>query len=292
MGRGGRKSQSSVAGQRSVAAAKSDLVEKAKQFLLDKGTDDSRMVDPADAQDYRAKTIEVLQDKDRPAAVCIVHSDELIDNEMAQSMAERIDLYHIATGDVMNKRAFEYGFVNAAQQSGHNAQEVDSRTNPGTDVFFDSWDLSLKTESRQRINDDRMVVSKLMQSTDIRNKIKSPQDAVDFVPEILDHLARYNKIIMLRAFRDEIDETNEEVRYEMLEIPKRMLIRGLKSLEKEDFSEPTSTGSTTAKVRNSQGDVIFTLALDGSAGKVTLREVSTKKCKPHATWISQKNRDL
>ena len=72
------------------------------------------------------------------------------------------------------------------------------------------------------------------------------------------------------------------MRYDLREIPKAVLA-GVADLVAEDFGKLTKANGTSAKV-NYDGQVAFTLRLDGSVEKVTISGLNVTLCPLHAWW--------
>lgn len=83
---------------------------------------------------------------------------------------------------------------------------------------------------------------------------------------------------MLRFFQRQDDV----VEYQLVEIPVALLNR-VASLAPADFSPRTAQGGSTARVKNG-AEVVFSLRLDGSDGKITISNLKLSECVVHGTW--------
>lgn len=212
-----------------------------------------------------------------------IESSDIVTDDLAAYLGYHFALYHALTADVVKKRAFERALVTAARTDGRLVEVPSSQTNPGHDVSIDGVTFSLKTEASRAISTTGVTISKLMESAWTK-ALRSEKDALIGLERILVHLDRYDRVLMLRVFRNA-----DSTRYELLEIPKSVIM-SMKDLSILDFTPITPAGSTKAVVRCAD-QTAFTLVFDGSDNKITIRNLRVALCRLHATWWINGPRD-
>ena len=199
--------------------------------------------------------------------------------QFLEDFANRLQLHHATNQERLNKKTFEYLFVASSKAAGRLASRVSVDEHPHADVVVDKTMFSLKTEASASISENTITISKLVEARWIR-ECRVGQDFIQGVREkIVPHLESYDRILTLRSFV----EGAREVRYELVEIPKKVLLR-IRNLEPADFLPRTPNGSTSARI-TSDGRRIFTLLLDGSVEKITIGSLAVSDCIKHATWF-------
>ncbi len=189
----------------------------------------------------------------------------------------RLVLYHAINEDAMKKKAFEFAFAKSCNADGRNAIVAESPVVAAADVTVDNQRFSCKTEAPAKMNVKLINISKLMEARWIR-ECRSGTDFCDGIKNnVVSHLLRYERIIMLRAFR-----RGEFYDYRLIEIPLRLLLL-VDGVQPKDFSSRTKNGSTSAPVRLPDGSS-FLLRLDGSVEKVTVTRLPERMCSIHGTW--------
>jgi len=179
----------------------------------------------------------------------------------------------------LTKKTFEYFFCGASRASGRAAYQTQNSVHPGEDVIVDGQRFSLKTEGGKSINRQVVHISKLMEARSLRS-CHSAEDYWQFAQRrIIDHLQHYERIISLRSFQG----VANVVEYELVEIPRDLLLR-ISALTPDNFSARTANGSSSATVRSDEHHPLFTLSLDGSVEKVTIRGLDIRNCTVHARW--------
>lgn len=198
--------------------------------------------------------------------------------KFAEDFQNRLVLYHAMNEDVLNKKTFEYALRGACRFHGSIANIDNNPTNPGTDIEINGVAFSLKTEAAKTISRNTLTISKLMEARWIR-ECHGGEDFLRGVQQhIVTHLQQYQRMLMLRAFviSDRVFE------YVLVEIPIVVLLK-IDHLTAADFSARTPNGSTRADIRIS-GHKAFSLSLDGSVEKVTIRSLDLRLCQVHARW--------
>lgn len=204
---------------------------------------------------------------------------DIVCGPFESNFSNRLRLHHATNAQKFNKKAFEYAFHAASHASGRASRIVSNPNNPGADVEVDGTNYSLKTEAAASISPTRVTISKLMEARWIRD-LTSPEDCVTAMRDrVLVHLSAYSRILTLRAF----DVPGPAVRYELWEIP-TMLLGQIAGLVATDFSGPDEKSGSCRATVMVDGDAAFSIVLDGSVEKVTIRGLATDHCYRHAWW--------
>jgi hypothetical protein len=205
-------------------------------------------------------------------------SSDLATPLFAEYFASRLLIHHAVVEERLNKKSFEYIFRDALRNDGKNAYITASDVHPGADLIVDETRISLKTEASKNIREAKITISKFMEARWIRD-----QDTVGLArlasDRLREHLAGYDRIVMLRAFNMPMNV----VRYELIEIPHSLLSLAL-FLQPNDItltSGRSGGGSTTIWQNNREA---FTLRFDGSVEKLTITNLLVDLCTSHVTW--------
>lgn len=203
--------------------------------------------------------------------------DNFLDTDAFEYFSTRLAAHHASSGVPLKKENFEHILEIAFKRSGHRAKRTEDMTHRGADLEVDGRFYSLKTEAAKGLNPKSVTISKLMEARWIRD-LESHADAPARVRErVLSHLDEYERIFMLRSYGDE-----RRVRYDLIEIPKRVLAL-VDGLGPDDFGQLTRAGGTAANVML-EGRRAFRLVLDGSVEKVTISGLDVRLCPLHAWW--------
>jgi hypothetical protein len=200
----------------------------------------------------------------------------------AADFQSRLVLHHALNDDPLKKKPFEFAFAKACRAAEWLAEVTTNSVEPGADVIIKDQKqgdvkFSLKTEAASGIHNDRMTISKLMEARWIR-ECRTGQDFADGIHKhVIPHLKRYDRILMLCAFR-----RNTEYEYRLVEIPCSLFL-AMEEVQPEMFSDRTANGSTSAQIQCGNG-YSFRLRLDGSVEKVTISGLRQDLCRLHGTW--------
>ncbi len=224
--------------------------------------------------------IEMAKALNRQVSSTVNETSDIVTNQFNVDFTGRLLLFHAMHDAPLTKKTFEFFFCGASRASEKTAVQTANSVHPGEDVTVNNQKFSLKTESGSAIKRDEIHISKLMEARWIR-ECRTPIDFRNNVlHRVVEHLSGYERIISLRSF----DSGQKRIEYELVEIPRRLLME-IKSLKASDFSARTTNGSTSARVTNKSGSRVFTLALDGSVEKVTVRSLKISQCIIHGRWL-------
>ncbi|WP_209447285.1 hypothetical protein [Amycolatopsis alba] len=208
------------------------------------------------------------------------HPDsDLVTDGFGSSMVNRLQLHHATSEEKFNKTSFEFAFKAASRFANRRAEKTVAHTFQGADVVVDGVRWSLKTEGAANMSQDLITISKFSEARWIRDCVTQEDFAREAPARIERHLSEYDRVLTLRGF---YVQNHEAVRYDLVEIPHAMLMAATQLTER-DFSPRTGAGSSRAQVFY-EGKPAFTVSLDGSVEKVTLRNIQVSQCMTHAQW--------
>ncbi len=142
---------------------------------------------------------------------------------------------------------------------------------PRHDIFVEGIKISLKTETGIGTKSDSISITKLCTTE------REPWDAPTLKGRALEHLSRYDVILMLRAIW-----TKELVRYQLVDIPVSLL-RLLANCEPVPDGKRTGRQSLGADVFR-EGRLAFHVHFDGSDGKCQIRGLRVADCNLLQEW--------
>lgn len=202
---------------------------------------------------------------------------DFCDEDFSAQFVSRLKIYHALNDDVLKKKTFEYAFARSLIGCGKVAIVTENTVLAGADVVVDGVRFSLKTEASKTISLRTITISKLMEARWIR-ECTDAQSISNYVRgNIIPHLERYDRILLLRAFK-----RVDSYRYRLIEIPLSLLLK-VGDLDSSSFSPRTKNGSSRASVY--LGDTLaFNLSLDGSVEKVTISGLVESLCFLHGEW--------
>jgi hypothetical protein len=148
------------------------------------------------------------------------------------------------------------------------------------------WDLriggtgwSLKTEAARNISPGTVKMEKLMETRWIRDCTDPAKCAAAVRTHVPAHMAGYDRIIVLRAFRLE----DREIRYDLVEPPLAVILEKLSAVSPSVFTKAVAMESYGASVDDVDGSRIFRVLLDSSAEKIRIW-FSVAYCRMHGSW--------
>lgn len=215
---------------------------------------------------------EVSQERD--------HDSDIVTDDFADYFRNRLILHHATSEEKFKKKTFEHAFRASVAHAGRRAEITSQATHAGADVIIEGGERwSLKTEAAQRLSRTKITVSKFSEARWIRDCSTVHDFCRETTTRVGHHLSQYDRIATLRAF----DRPGSMVRYDFVEIPVSLL-RRMATLRPEHFTARTGAGGSSANVLDGSGRVAFTVVLDGSVEKVTIRGLRSDLCRVHASW--------
>jgi hypothetical protein len=213
-----------------------------------------------------------------PVLVDIGESD-LVDAAFAETLSNFLLLHHAIHEEPLNKAAFEYVLKGCAEAAGHIAEQNTHRGTATWDVKIDDTRWSLKTEAALRMSPGKVRIEKLMEARWIRECTNPAKCAAAVRREVPAHIAGYDRILMLRAFRHH----DTSVRYDLVEPSRQALFDQLADAPSQAFTKEGSKESYGADFLDSAGERIFRILLDSSVEKIRLW-FDVDKCIRHGSW--------
>jgi hypothetical protein len=208
----------------------------------------------------------------------ILNKSGIFDEATLQNFGDAIRIHHSFSVEPFSKDKFEYVLVKVLNMSGHTAA-LAPKGNPGHDATIDGVKVSLKTQADKGIKEDVLWISKFMEL----GKGKWGADSADLIglrKQFLKHLLNYDRIISLRTLAK-----GPRWRYELVEIPKRVLAKAKTGKLEMMVKSKQSPKPGYCYVQDKEGDTIFDLYFDaGSERKLQIKNLKKKYCTVHATW--------
>jgi hypothetical protein len=145
------------------------------------------------------------------------------------------------------------------------------RNQPRHDLLVDEHRISLKTETGVGTDPRQITITKLCTTE------REPWEGSLLVRRAMDHLARYDIILMFRAIWGA-----DAVRYQVLEIPVQTL-RLIRDVVLETVGRRSGRQSLGADVIRG-GERVFRVHFDASDGKCSIRNLGIQHCMVLEEW--------
>ena len=142
---------------------------------------------------------------------------------------------------------------------------------PRHDIQVDGVRISLKTETGIGTKPDAISITKLCTTE------REPWDGETLKARVVEHLSRYDIILMLRTIWGE-----DLVSYQLVDIPVDLL-RLIAKCDPEPVGKRAGRQSLGADVYR-EGHVAFHVHFDGSDGKCQIRNLRVDDCKLLKKW--------
>ena len=147
--------------------------------------------------------------------------------------------------------------------------EAGGRNQPRHDLLVENHRISLKTETGAITHQDRITITKLCTTE------REPWDGATLIGRVLEHLARYDIILMLRAIWNE-----PLIHYQLLEIP----VGNLRLIEGADFVPVGRRQRSLGADIIQEGNVLFHVHFDASDRKCSIRNLRVVDCAMLEEW--------
>lgn len=142
---------------------------------------------------------------------------------------------------------------------------------PRYDIQFEGHRISLKTETGLRTNRNSINITKLCTTE------REPWEADTLKARALEHLGRYDIILMLRAIWEP-----QTMRYQLVDIPVDLL-RLMANCSPAPLAKRLTRRSLGADITR-DGEILFRVHFDGSDGKCQIRKLRIQDCKLLLEW--------
>lgn len=215
-----------------------------------------------------------------PCAHTTDDESDFATQQFAEVFGQRLRLHHVMSTERFTKDKFEHALLDTFEKLGVKA-ELAPRGNPGHDITVDGERWSLKTQANASIKPDRIWISKFMELG--KGDWLTEDDLYDLRNRMFQHMEGYERIFALRCLTP--GRTVEEISYELVEIPKALLLRAklFPCTMKQSSRQSPKPGE--CKVTSEAGPELFTLYFDGGTErKLQVKHLSKEECRVHATW--------
>lgn len=207
---------------------------------------------------------------------------DVVSKACLEAFGDTLRLHHSLSDDYLDKYRFEAAMCRVYRAIGKSCDRS-RRNHPGHDITVDGTAWSLKTQGESSIKSDVLHISKFMELGKGRWETEADLDGLR--DRFLAHLKGYDRIFQLRYFKS-VDEQRDPVHfYELVEIPKKLLLecrRGEFVMQMESKQSPKPGYCT---VRDRKREVKFQLYLDGGTErKLQIKNLQKRLCTVHATW--------
>lgn len=207
------------------------------------------------------------------------HDSDLVDDAFAETLANSLLLHHAIHEEPLNKESFEYVMKGCAQASGQTAELNPGRGTATWDIKIDGVRWSLKTEAARGISPGTVKIEKLMEARWIRECSNPAKCAAAVQSHVPAHMAGYDRILVLRAFRRE----SGGIRYDLVEPPVTVIMDQLSVVSPSVFTKEGAKESYGASIDDVNGSRIFRILLDSSVEKIRIW-FSVAHCRMHGSW--------
>lgn len=212
---------------------------------------------------------------DLPRLFWRLPQSDLVNQTVLDDFGDRLMAHHATSRQSLSKDRFEFALEASLKAAGIQAELEKNPTNRGHDITISGVPVNLKTQADKAIREDSILVSKWMELG------KGDWDIEFQRQQFLTHLQGYDRIFSLRCLR----KTPGHVRYELVEIPKALLLESATSLIELAVGTKQSTTPGYVRVRDKAGEVKFALYFDaGSERKLHVKGLKKNLCTVHATW--------
>jgi len=149
--------------------------------------------------------------------------------------------------------------------------EAGGRNQPRHDLLVDNQKISLKTETGIGTHADHITITKLCTTE------REPWEAHVLVQRVINHLARYDTILMFRAVW-----RPKAIRYQLVEIPVKTL-RLMDKISLQVVGKRKGRQSLGADIMR-DGERLFRVHFDASDGKCSIGNLGIQHCLILEEW--------
>lgn len=203
---------------------------------------------------------------------------DIVSDAILNDFGDALMVHHSFSKQPFTKDKFEYVLESVLNSGGRKAT-LAPRGNPGYDITIDEVRFSLKTQADKNIRVDAIHISKFMELGGGQWGDKL-EDLEGLRNQFLNHLKKYDRILTLRALKNE----PPDYVYELVEIPKTLLLKA-KSGRFEMRMESTQMPKPGYCYVEEKGQPLFELYFDGGGErKLQIKNLRKTLCSVHATW--------
>ena len=186
--------------------------------------------------------------------------------------------HHSVSEEAFTKDKTEYALVRIYQAVGIPATKS-PRTFPGQDITVNGVRISVKSQADANISPDELHISKYMELGKGEWVIAEQRD------RMLAHLTNYERILDMRCLSKRKGWTGPAQTYELVEIPKALLLRAADAVLTIDAASRQTPKPGHGRVYDARGRQLYELYFDaGTERKLQIRHLLKSECIVHGTW--------
>lgn len=229
----------------------------------------------------QAKFIETLVKALKEPYVKISRSNnsDLVSQSVLEGFGDYLRIHHCFSKLPFTKDKFEYALEEVLKLSGVQAK-LAPKGNPGHDISINGVKFSLKSQADRSIKKDRIHISKFMElgKGEWSDKVEHLEG---LRKQFLKHMQSYDRVLTLRC----LEKEGNKYRYELVEIPKALLIEAKKGKLRIMASSAQLPKPGYCDVTDAAGNNKFQLYFDGGGErKLQIKNILKKYCTVHAEW--------
>jgi type II restriction enzyme len=204
--------------------------------------------------------------------VCTFRGSGFATESFAHRFADVLRFHHQFSAEPFTKDKFEHAMEGTLKQTGHKA-ELAPRGNPGHDLTADGERWSLKTQADRAIKSHTLHISKFMELG--KGRWETEADLIGLREQFLGHMDSYDRIFSLRCFRTAMQDGTRQYQYELVEIPKALLLQAKAGQLKLMHDSPQNPKPGYCNVAGERGVLLFRLYFDGGTErKLQIRDLA------------------
>lgn len=232
----------------------------------------------ADAQVRQLRNVALAMN--RPITFAPGNHSALVVRGFEAEFRARLQAHHGTHTTGMDRLAFESALFAACQQAGFAVASAPSRTTRFWDLSIEGEQASVKSTQAKKLRREVVEISKLSEAAwiqDVRGARERKLKTLELFKVFSDAVKRW---YVLRIF-----ETDDSWEYELLEIPVWIFGAPVQALPVEVFD---SDGPRIAVKDPATDQSLFTLVLDRSDAKITIKHLPIANCTVHGNWKFEK----
>lgn len=207
---------------------------------------------------------------------------DVADVPFLEAFGDILRLHHSLSDDYLDKYRFEAAMCRVYRAIGKSCDRS-QRNHPGHDITVEGSAWSLKTQGDANIKSNVLHISKFMELG--KGQWENEADLRGLTSRFLGHLKGYDRIFQLRYFQSFDELTNRIHFYELVEIPKKLLLECRRGEFEMCMKSRQSPKPGYCTVRDRKSEVRFRLYFDGGTErKLQIKNLQKKLCSVHATW--------
>ena len=209
-------------------------------------------------------------------------TSNVVSEDFLVAFGDILKLHHTLSDDYLDKHRFEASVERVCRALEIPASRP-TRNNPGHDITVSGVPWSLKTQGDANIKIDFLHISKFMELG--KGKWESEEDLNGLRDQFLTHMTSYKRIFQLRYFRSPISDNGLVHRYELVEIPIRLLNRAKNGIIHMVMNSKQVPKPGYCKVLDKHQNMLFRLYFDGGTErKLQIKDLKKSSCIVHAEW--------